>query len=184
MIEMVILAIIMAGFAAIFNRVRGTDINAPGRALFYVSPIYGLAAFVASGSFELGILVAAGYALWGTFPHGEWLDHNRLPDETDRKYDSKITAWFASVVNKLSRGNDMVAMFIRHCTIGFGITAVVVYFSLPILWILVTIPVAALMVAIHELCLRKSVYGNYYSELLNGSLIGVLITIAAHYIGG
>lgn len=158
------------------NRVRGVDLPIPGHSLYYMAPFLGLVTFLMSGSLAYGTVIFASYMIWGLAPHGEWFDHNRLPPETDRVYESSYTQAFADFINKISGGNDMVAMFFRHSLIGLGLLGYMLITGASPWILLLTFPVAAIMVTIHETSIKTYGHtGNFQSELYNGAFLGFLV---------
>lgn len=161
------LALILA--CSLFNRLRGDDRwmgrNAvgdggflPGRALYYVAPIIGLLAAVASRSAIVGAVFAAAYFVWGVFPWG----YLQLQGHT---VIGKIPTPLEAFLLKISGGNVFVAHALRH---AFALPLVVVQ-PLTIL-----LPFLAVL-AYHVGWSLKPTRPILVAELLTGALWGGLI---------
>jgi hypothetical protein len=99
----------------VFNRIRGGGMSSltdrlPGRAVFYVAVIYAALTAVILDP-KLGLLVLAGFIVWGAPGWGLWFDLHRHDDR--QRNDPRRNDLFVKVMDAVSFGFDHVAMFIR-----------------------------------------------------------------------
>lgn len=153
---------------ALLNRVRGTDflknLGLPGHGRLYVSPVIAGLAYLVGASPWIGLV----YFVWSLMPWGRWFDLGRLPDDFGRE--NKPPDAFERVINKISFGNDHVALLLRH-----SLALPVAYFVWP--WGLLFPPLALAAYEIGWLVTPKAPILT--AELLTGALWGALI-----YLGG
>lgn len=152
---------------AILNRMRGDDrwmpSWLPGRALYYVTVMVGVVSWAISGNVVMSAYIAACYLLWGAPPWGHWIDLGRKDD-----LNREMTA-FEMAIEAISRGNDHVSLFLRHCL------------ALPVAlvcWPAVVAPL--LFTAAYEIGWRTTkAYPIVVAELIVGALWGFIIIGAA-----
>lgn len=104
---------------AALNRARGDDrwmpARLPGRALWYVAPLVGVAALLVV-SWPIAVATAAAYLFWGLWPWGRWYDLGRLPAPIAASNDN-----FETLIERLAGGNNHRALFLRHLMVAPGL---------------------------------------------------------------
>lgn len=83
----------------------------PSRQLYWASVLIGLLAYSMFSPF-IGVVSMIGYLIWGVLGWGLWFDLHR--NDEDNAIDPRNDRFFESLVNKVSFGNDYVALFLRH----------------------------------------------------------------------
>ncbi len=166
----------------VFNRIRGGGMSSltdqlPGRALYYVSAIFGALTAVILDP-VLGLVVGLGFLIWGAPGWGLWFDLHRHDDlQID---DRRRNSLFVKVMSFVSFGSDHLALFLRLGLFVLPTLGVWCVLSGSGLWLLAAaVPFAALGVGAYELRFRTS-FGNTLSELIIGGLWWALVLTMAN----
>lgn len=167
---------------AALNRMRGDDRwmrhgfdhraakRIPGRALWYVSPIVGVAAGLYTGSAVAGVIWGVGYLLWGTagWSHLYGLGRFEPADE-----ETPVETWLI----ELSCGSIHAAFALRQLFAAPAYIAAAWWTGDPLVAFCV-VPFAALAVGAYEVAWRlRPDNPIWLAELMVGALWGVAILL-------
>ncbi len=170
----------------VFNRIRGGGMSSltdrlPGRALYYVSGIFGALTAVILDPL-LGAVVALGFLIWGAPGWGLWFDLHR--DDDAQRYDPRRDDLFVQVVELVAFGSDYLALFFRLAFFAFpAVIAWVVLADAPLLLALAPLVFGLLGVGAYEVRWRTT-WGNTLSEILIGALWWALVLSMALAVPG
>jgi len=173
-------ALLLIIVCSALNRVRGDDRwmredfsphapkRIPGRALWYVSPIVGVAAGLYTGSAVAGVIWGVGYLLWGTAGWSHLYGLGRhVPDRPPSRLEATLL--------ELSGGSVHLALWLRMLFCLPAFVGAGWWVGEP-LAMLLALPFAGAAVAAYEVAWRvHSANPIWIAELVVGALWGVVI---------
>lgn len=114
-VRVLMLTVACGALGSYINRLRGTShwrpSWLPGHSRIYASLFVAILGWVVS-TWLVGLAVGLGYYVWSVLPWGHWIDVDQDDYDVDRKRSS-----YERVIDRISFGSDVVALFWRHLAV-------------------------------------------------------------------